>query len=111
MRDYQSKTREELKQFAMDVYDCKIFTHAQLRNQYDLRSVFMPIALGCLNDWTEEEIAEVGFIYEYMSEAGPRSVNGYPCFTSVKFMDKTDSQIAVDFYNEYKNLKEGFAKS
>jgi hypothetical protein len=37
----------------------------------------------------------VGMIYENMSEAGPRSINGYPMFMSCKLLNKTDTETVI----------------
>jgi len=42
--------------------------------------IFMSLALGALADMTEEAINDIGLIYEYWDQAGPRSINGYPIF-------------------------------
>jgi hypothetical protein len=35
--------------------------------------------------------ADLGMIWEYMSKAGPRSVNGVPMFMSMRFLSKDDT--------------------
>jgi len=35
-------------------------------------------------------LQNIGVIYEYISKAGPRSINGYPCFFSFRILNKAD---------------------
>ena len=35
-------------------------------------------------------LCKIGTIYEYISEAGPRSINGFPCFFSHKVLNRSD---------------------
>lgn len=46
----------------------------------DLAMVFLPIALGAQLPFN------TGSIYEHLDKAGPRSVNGYPCFSSLRVL-------------------------
>ena len=102
------KTDAELKQIAMDLYDGKIFSDRHLKNMEDAQMVFMPIALGAFSNATEEEMKDLGMIYEYLSEAGPRSVNGMPCFMSFQMLTRAESEKTFDHYEAYKKLKEEF---
>lgn len=88
----EPKTDDEIKQMALDLRAGRIFTDRDLPKEdaHLLTSVF--IILGLLDN---EAIAEIknnppAMIYEYMSEAGPRSVNGYPMFMSMKMLSKED---------------------
>lgn len=111
MSKLTSKTLEELKQIAMDIYDQKIFIDRYCTSPEEVGMVFMVIMLGGLSDKDEEYRNDIGLIYEYYSEAGPRGINGKPCFTSLKLLSKADTTIMFDYYNEYKELKDKFAKS
>lgn len=104
----------DLKQLAMDLYENKVFTDRHLLssgNDYLIPSVFMPVALGAFSGKTQEEIkAEVGMIYEYYSEAGPRGINGYPCFFSFRILSPEDTEKMFKYYDDYSKIKEAFAK-
>lgn len=68
----------------------------------------MPLALGAAD---KIDADKVGMLYEYMDKAGPRSVNGYPCFFSFRWLDKRDSRRVVTLYNRnlfIKKLLGGF---
>ena len=58
-----------------------------------LSNVFMPLIFGALRDWTEEEVSQIGIIWEYLSAAGPLSVNGQPMFLSCRIMHRDDWKI------------------
>lgn len=45
-----------------------------------------------------EHASQVGILWEYLSQAGPRSINGMPMFTSVHIMHKDDWQRAAAAY-------------
>jgi len=51
-------------------------------------------------------IEGIGMIYEYISEAGPRSINGNPIFYSLKILSKTDCDKMFEYYNQYKEIRE-----
>jgi len=81
-------SREELKQLALDMLSGAVFTNMHVSAPEQLGLVFM--LLGFLNDEQAKELADIGLIYEYMSKAGPRSVNGMPIFMSARFVHKDD---------------------
>ena len=64
--------------------------------------------------WYEKEIeyyhknflSSIGLIYEYLSEAGPMSVNGKPTFFSLKYLNKEDTEKMIDYYYQYKEIRE-----
>lgn len=101
------KTNEELKQIAKDYYAGKIFSDQNLKNPNDLRSVFMAIGLMGKDQLTKfhkkASSGEIAFLYEYMNNAAPRSVNGMPGF----FSFRTLSQVEFDKMHGYwKDIKE-----
>lgn len=84
-------TDEELKQFVLDACDGHIFTNTMCNRPEDVSIVFMTIALfppGLF--YTKEAIQQVGIVWERMSEAGPRAVNGMPMFMSHRLMHIDD---------------------
>lgn len=102
------KTDEELRQIAVDMYDGKIFSDRHLRNIDDIHIVFMPITLGALHNMPEEERRNIGMIYEYMSERGPRDVNGYPTFFSLKILTQEEAGKMFVHFEEYREMKDKF---
>jgi hypothetical protein len=99
---------KDLKQIAVDLYEGRIFTDRHLDDPKDVGMVFMPIMLGAFSGKTEEELKKIGLVYEYLSEAGPRSVNGMPMFYSCKILDNEETKIMFNHYDRYKIMKEEF---
>ena len=85
---------QQLREFVLGVCDQRIFTSDFIRRPEELRMVFMVVGLGGFADWTREELAQIGCFWEYMEAAGPRAVNGYPMFMSVRVMNKEDHERA-----------------
>jgi hypothetical protein len=82
-----------LRQFVVDYLGRSIFTDQDMGKQRkDLLSVFMPVGLGCYDDRAIFELANIGIFYEYLEKAGPRSVNGFPVFFSVRVMSIADAE-------------------
>lgn len=84
-----SKTEEELKQFVLDFLGNRIFCmqHIEKKDLHLMGSIFMYAGLGGL---ATVDRKSVGTIYEYLDEAGPRGVNGYPSFISLKMLNRED---------------------
>jgi len=86
-------TDEELKQFAVDLFEGKIFTSARIPEAEAatiLPSVFMPLFFmdeDLRKDFVESKPV---LVFEYLSKAGPRSINGYPMFTSMQFLNEEE---------------------
>jgi hypothetical protein len=97
-------SEEELKKLAQEIVDGKVFTDRDLRkgDEGSLPMVFMVI---CLMENAGAFVADAGLLYEYWDQAGPRSINGYPCFFSVRKIIKKDMPALehyVKFYWEAK---------
>jgi hypothetical protein len=71
----------------------------------------MPIALGAFAEESKEDLEQIGMIYEYMSEAGPRSINSYPMFMSFAMLSKPQTKQVADFANAYIDIKNEMLKS
>ena len=84
---------EEVRQFVLDVLSNRIMLSVGLSPQ-ELQMVFFPLLFGALSKMSREYIEQIGVIYEYLSEAAPRSCNGLPSFFSMHIMHKDDWAIA-----------------
>lgn len=86
---------DEIVKLAERIVRNEVFTNFHMdRGAGDLLSmVFMPIALGGLADVNPDD---VGMIWEAMSEAGPRGVNGYPCFFSCHLLNRPDTKLVLE---------------
>jgi len=96
------KSDAELKQIAIDLHAGRIFSDRHLKDPADMRFVFMPIVF--MTDKHRQEMIDdnIDFIYEYMEEAGPRSVNGMPTFMSYRMLNRAESKIMFKHYEELK---------
>ncbi len=85
--DIIALSNDKLREFVLAFVDGRIFTDKHVHNpKRDLGMVFMPIALGAFSGWTEDQLNNVGCIYEYIDQAGPRSINGMPVFFSFRIL-------------------------
>lgn len=104
------KTEQELKQIAVDFAEGKIFSNLHLTSDHDqhlLPMIFMPLALGA--DLAEKaQSGECYMIYEYIDKAGPRGINGYPIFFSLRYISKAEYVIMMQHYNNYVDMKNEF---
>lgn len=93
------RTEEELKQLARDAFGGQIFFG---RDEESLQA-FFPMVL--MNDKQRKSFLKEkpAMIFEYLEKAGPMSVNGYPRFFSMQFMNDEE---ATKFEGYYKKLQE-----
>jgi hypothetical protein len=99
---YQPRTDADLKQIAEDLYSGKIFCDWHLRNKEDCRFVFMPIGIGGEGIFQTLIDAKAEFLFEYLDKAGPRSVNGYPSFFSLQYLNGEDTAKMFGYYEKIK---------
>jgi hypothetical protein len=97
---YVRKTAAEREELAQEIWAGRIFTSQHVRDPGDISMVFMVLAFldNGFRDWALEN--NIAVLYEEMSKAGPRGVNGYPCFFSMKMLDKEDAQAVFDRVRE-----------
>lgn len=97
------KTDTELIQLAVDIYEGRVFTDRHLTDfARDVTIVFMPIMFMKPEQWAEM-IADLGLIYEYLTEAGPRSINDMPMFMSFRTLSKDEAKQMFVHYGAYKS--------
>mgnify|MGYP003394655604 CR=1 FL=1 len=95
---------DELRKFVIGLLDNSIFTSAHIRDsdKHLMGSIFLPLMLGMFRYHSdgeiEETLKEVGVFWAYMHEAGPRAINGYPNFFSVRLMHIDDWRRAFSAY-------------
>jgi hypothetical protein len=90
-----SRTREELRQLALDWLAGKLFTDHHCRAD-DLPLAFMPLALMKPSQIAELQGSDLGLIFEYVDKAGPRGINGMPFFFSMQILNRADAQVVMD---------------
>lgn len=99
-----AQTEEVLKELAKAMVSNMIFTDLHLhQDPHMIGSVFMPIAFGAMANY---DLSTLGLLYEYMDKAMPRSINGYPCFMSVRMLNRDDATKMLEYV---KKLEEATA--
>lgn len=96
----RSKSDDDLKKFAKELWAGKIFTSNHIHNQSDVVNVFMPLGLM---DTSSLDFNDIGIIYEYLDKAGPMATNGCPMFMSMNIMNIADTGF---MHIEYKKIIE-----
>lgn len=106
-----SLPQEKLDEIAKDIALNKIFTSAHMRESdwgTVMGLVFMPLALGAFAQEKPQDfevgalkeepvmLQDIGLIYEYWDQAGPRSINGYPIFWSCRYLNHEDTKYVLD---------------
>ena len=89
----KGKTDEEIKQLALGVYRNEIFTSLQVPQQESLSMlpmIFMPLALMDSKQIKELKNDNPCMFYAFMTDAFPRSVNGYPIFASANYLTEEE---------------------
>jgi len=77
--DIPLMTEDGLKDFVLGCCNGHIFTSNQVPDeeaQHLLGSIFMPLVFGALKNYDQESIENIGVLWEHMSEAAPRGING-----------------------------------
>lgn len=101
----KSLSDEALIKIAEDLYHNKIFSSAHLDWGQDARlmgMIFMPLILADKKslEWMAEH---TGLVYEYYDKAGPRSIDGYLIFLSMRFIPKKDIERFNEIYLKYQS--------
>jgi len=106
--DYVPKEDSVLKEIALGIVEGKIFCDRQVENKDLLPHVFMILAL--MDDKTADQLKHqnICMIYEYMDKAGPGAVNGFPCFMSMRTLNKEDTEKVMKYYEEALALRNKF---
>jgi len=96
--------RQELKKLALDIDEGRVFGtwNVNPTDREIIPSIFMPLALGA-------ELTEgAAHLYEYLTEALPRCINGYPIFTSFRTLTKEDTEAMLSMLKDIRKRKEEF---
>lgn len=102
---YQELSNKDIAKLALEIYRGEIFTDRHIREgegQDVLGMIFMPLIM--MNDDQRQELIDnpPGLVYEYRASAGPRAINGYPMFSSCRFL----AQEAADkVWKKYKEIR------
>ena len=101
---------KELKQLAIDISENKVFGtfHMNKCEIANLSTVFIPVVFMSDEQRKESSDNNIVHFYEYYDKAGPRSVNGMPCFFSMFNIKEEEWKKAIKFINEYKIKVDSF---
>lgn len=87
----EESRRKEILRVAFDTLNDKVFFSEQLPEGGDLLfRVFMPLLFLDKEASERLEVREPAVFYEYLSEAGPMSINGYPTFSSLRMFNEEE---------------------
>jgi hypothetical protein len=93
-------TDEEIKALALQAFRGEIFTsdHVHKHDANLMTIIFLP--LGFMEQKQLDEMRkDVGMIYAPMADALSRSINGYPCFTSMRYISREEYRRFVAKYH------------
>ncbi len=90
------RTRIELAVLATDIIDGRIFGSWQIPKDGNLEMVFASTLFMTPDQFPRN----IGALYEYYTEAMPRSVNGYPCFFSHQTLAQQDLVTLQDMVDQ-----------
>ena len=96
----------DLKQLAQDLLAGRIFTDRHMPEGEKAHLVFMPLTF--LNEEQAKQFQEgvknesIYMLYEYMDQAGPRTINGMPIFMSYRVLNKQQAEKMIEYYNKIK---------
>ena len=96
------RTNEELKRLAFDIHAGKVFTDRHLQGDTaSLPLVFMPLVL--MDAAQIKDLADNSkMVFEYNDKAGKLSVNGYPTFFSMQYLNQEEFDILVKYHTALK---------
>lgn len=99
-------TEKDIREHAIGLQYGSLFTNWHIPEDEApiARSIFMPVAFGALNNI---DVTKVGAICEWLSEAGPRAINGYPCFFSCRVIHIDDWQEIITLYDRLQAAQDG----
>jgi hypothetical protein len=105
-------SEEQLRKLAQEIVEGKVFTDRDLRRADQeggtmLGMIFMPVLLM---PNSAAYLADAGLLYEYWDQAGPRSVNGYPIFFSVRKIIKKDMPALEHYVKTFWEMKKELEK-
>lgn len=98
--DYQPKTDEQIHEIALGAFH----GHIWVRPAIDQETAMMFMPLGFMTQEQRFSLIKLGAnLYEDISKAGPRSVNGLPSFFSMNILSMTD---AIKVFNKMQEFRQ-----
>lgn len=96
-------SEQELKELALDIDRGMVFGSWALTLD-EVRSSFMPLMFINPSDIPSNG----AYIYEYLSEAGPRSINGRPVFFSMRILPIENISKLKEMLQQLENQRRQF---
>lgn len=101
--DHREVTDVEIREMALAIFQGSLFTSWQIPDHEDLGLHFMPMLFMTEGQRGEVVKMNPGVIVAPMTDALETGLNGYPVFSSAKFLSQADSRRLIDAYNELKS--------
>jgi hypothetical protein len=91
-------TDAQIKDVAMGMFKCQIFTSDMVDNPKDIGLVFMVMTLADADYVKFLKDNDVTLFYEHYHAAGPMCINGMPTFFSCSVATRADHKRILDRY-------------
>lgn len=101
-------TDQQIRKLAIDIAAGQVFGSWQVGNVRDLGMVFMVLALGGEELHESLKVNRTVHVYEYLCEAGPRSVNGMPIFMSMRRVSESEWAKLVPLMQRLEKRQQAF---
>lgn len=92
----------QMREVVLGIADHRIFTnhHIPVGQEDMVGHIFMPLMFDVLKEKTDEELNNIGALWEYYDKAGRLAINGFPVFTSVRFINMADWLKITEAYDK-----------
>jgi hypothetical protein len=104
------KTDDELKKVAEDIFAGRIFTDRHIKPEDQkalLHTIFLPLVFMADEGVKKMRDAKIDVLYEYLDKAGPRMINGYPCFFSMSFLNEEEAKKVFELVEKIRAAVKG----
>jgi len=96
-------TDGELRLLATDIVEGRVIGSWMIPDE-KIPVVFRPLATG----GAEKLPDDASCLYEYINKSSVKSIDGYPMFSSMRFLTQSDRQRLTSLIEQYKQLKRDF---
>lgn len=97
---YKPISDKKVQEIALGIMNNRYFTsrHIHSSDLHLLSSIFMPLMFMSQEAINKMEEENISLIFEDLSAAGPRGINGYPIFFSMQTLNGNDSKRVFEVY-------------
>lgn len=102
----------QIKKLVVDVHGGSVFCDWMIPEEERERAMMYVFVVLVMMDKEQRDqflSQEPAMIYEYLEEAGPRTVNGLPTFFSLSYLNKADYTAFRQEFTKYLELQREFA--